>query len=198
MRIWLTKHRRQLLALGIAAVMGVVFSLGWHAGINAALWEAIIDLPDPKQCALCGEERQYQAPCLMNLSTGQLGEMQVYTYVPTEQGKLDPREAQCSGTFNFRPCAGLTAIRDTDFHTCQVLLPKEGEQMNPAHFCKECRLLLAGAGLEGYVIVDLYDRENVQAYPLRYEIIRDYRVSVSERKDGTRNVCVTGLLDFEE
>lgn len=183
--------------------MGVVFSLGWHAGISAtnrnayaALWEAIIDFPDPEQCALCAEKRQYQAPCLINLSTGQMGEMRIYTYGPTKQGKLDPREAQFSGTFNFQHCAGLTAIRDTDFHTCQVTLPAERELMNPAHFCKECRQLLAGAGLEGYVIVDLYDLDNIQAYPLRYEIIRDYRISVSSRKNGGPEVYVTGLLEY--
>ena len=185
------------------SVILAVFTLGWHAGTNAtnrkayaALWEAIVDLPDPERCALCGEGRRYQAPCLMNLSTGQMGEMRVYAYGPTEQGKLDPREAQFSGTFHFQSCAGLTAIRDTDFHTCQVFLPEERKLMDPAHFCKGCRLLLAGAGLEGYVILDLYDQDNVQAYPLRYEIIRDYRVSVSSRKDGGPEVCVTGLLEY--
>lgn len=203
MKTWLTRHRRQSFALGIVAVMGVVFSLGWHAGINAtnrkayaALWEAIIDLSNPKQCALCGEERRYQAPCLISLSTGQMGEMRVYTYGPTKQGKLDPREAQFSGTFNFQQCAGLTAIRDTDFHTCQVTLPAERELMNPAHFCKECRQLLAGAGLEGYVIVDLYDLDNVQAYPIRDKVIRDYRISVNDRKDDGMDVCITGLLEY--
>lgn len=202
LKTWLTRHRRQLLALGIVAVMSVVFSLGWRAGTGAtnrkayaALWEAIVDLPAPEQCALCGEERRYQAPCLINLSTGQMGEMRIYTYSPTEKGKLDPREAQCSGTFNFQPCAGLMAIRDTDFHTCKVYLPEERELMNPAHFCKKCRLLLARAGLEGHVIVDLYDLDNVQAYPIRGEVIRDYRISVSDRNNGQVDVCVTGLLE---
>lgn len=201
--ICLAKHVRKLVTLLVMAVMGVVFSLGWHAGINAtnrnayaALWEAIIDFPNPEQCALCGEKRRYQAPCLINLSTGQMGEMRIYTYGPTKQGKLDPREAQFSGTFNFQHCAGLTAIRDTDFHTCQVTLPAERELMNPAHFCKECRQLLAGAGLEGYVIVDLYDLDNIQAYPIRGEVIRDYRISANDRKDGSMDVCITGLLAY--
>ena len=183
--------------------MGVVFSLGWHAGANAtnrkayaALWEAIVDLPDPERCALCGGEKRYQAPCLINLSTGQMGEMRVYAYGPTERGKLDPREARFSGTFNFQHCAGLTAIRDTCAHTCEITLPAERELMDPALFCKTCRQLLAGAGLEGYVVVDLYDRDHIQAYPIRDEMIRDYRISTMDRKDGTSNVCVTGLLEF--
>ena len=203
MKTWLTRHRRQLLALGIVAVMGVIFSLGWYAGIGAtnrkayaALWDAIVALPDPEQCALCNAERGHQALSLMNLSTGEIGQMEVYVYGVTKQGKLDPREAQFSGTFNFQQCAGLTAIRDTDFHTCQVTLPAERELMNPTLFCKDCRQFLARAGLEGYVIVDLHDLDNVQAYPLRGEVIRDYRISVNNRKDGSVDVCVTGLLEY--
>lgn len=68
--------------------------------------------------------------------------------------------------------------------------------MNPVLFCKECRQLLAGARLEGYVIVGLYDLDNVKAYPIGYDVIRDYCVSVNDRKDGKVDICVTGLLDF--
>lgn len=203
MKTWLTEYKRQLLAVGLAAVIGVAFSLGWRVGVNAtdrnacaALWEAIVDLPDPEQCALCGEEAEYQAPCLINLSTGELGEMQVYTYGRTREGKLDPREAQFSGTFSFHPCAGLMAARDTDSHICIVPIPAEKNLMNPALFCRECRQLLARAGLEGYVILDLYDRDHVQAYPLRNEIIRDYRISTNKRRGGSMEVRVTGLLEY--
>lgn len=182
--------------------MAVVFFLGRYTGINAtnrkayaAVWEAIIGLPDPEQCALCREERRYHAPCLINLSTGQMGEMQVYTYGPTKQGRLDPREAQFSGTLSFQRCAGLTAIRDNDLHTCQVTLPGERELMNPALFCRECRQLLAGAGLEGYVLLDLYDLEHIQAYPMRGGIIRDYRISMDRCEGGGIELCVTGLLE---
>lgn len=204
MKAWLIGHRRPLSALGLAAAMVVAFFLGWRAGVGAtnrkayaALWEAMVDLPDPERCALCGGGRPYQDPCLINLSTGQMGEMRVYTYGPTQEGKLDPREAQCSGTFNFQPCAGLMAIRDTDLHTCQVILPKELGLINPAHFCKECRLLLAGAGLEGYVIIDLHDPEHKLAYPVREggrKVIRDYRVCVEGRQKAGLKVTVEGLL----
>lgn len=205
MKTWLIRHKGQLLTLGMAAVMAVVFSLGWYAGGNAAdrnayaaLWEAIVALPDPEQCALCHEGRQYHAPCLIDLSTGRMGEMRAYTYDPAPQGGLDPREVEFSGTLSFLPCAGLTAVRDNGLHTCQVTLPEEWELMNPAHFCKECRLLLAGAGLEGYAVLDLYDLDNKLAYSTRrggLEVIRDYRVSVDSGKDGGLEVRVTGLLE---
>ena len=201
---WLTRNRGWLSALGIIAAVGIAFSLGWYAGSNAtnrkayaAVWDAILTLPEPERCALCSDGMPYHAPCLINLATGQMGELQVYTPHPSQQGEIAPAEMQQTGTFNFQPCAGLVGIRDTCDHTCQVTLPEELDLMNPALYCMECRQLLAGAGLEGYVIVDLHDPTTIQAYPIRKDtncFIRDYRVSVTSRKGASADLCVTGLL----
>lgn len=190
--------------MGVLTAIGAAFALGWLGGRNAtnrkayaALWEAIIDIPDPKQCTLCGKGMRYHAPVLVNLSTGQMGEIQVYTNHPSRQGEILPMEAQQTGTFNFQICAGLMAARDTSKHICQVSLPAERELMNPVHFCKECRQLLAGVGLEGYVIADLYDFDNIQVYSVReggHEVIRDYCVSVTSEEGAILSVYVKGLL----
>lgn len=179
----------------------VVFALGVFAvskttdrNAYATLWDAIADLPDPEQCALCGEGMRHHAPCLINLSTGQMGEMTVYTPHPSRQGEIAPMEMQQTGTFNFQPCAGLMAIRDTCTHACIITLPEKRELMNPALFCRECRQLLAEAGLEGYVILDLYNLDDVRAYPIQGETIRDYRISVTVRPEHTIDFCVEGLL----
>lgn len=201
MRIWLAKHN---FLLAIIAITVVAFVLGWYAGSNAtgqkayaALWAAMINLPDPEQCALCGEGIPYHAPCLVDLSTGQMGELTVYTPHPSRQGEITPMEMQPTGTFYFQSCAGLVAIRDTCAHTCQVTLPAEREPINPAFFCTACRQLLAGAGLDGYVIADLHDLDNIQAHSIQRgmdKVIRDYRVSVTGRQGAALDVCVTGLL----
>lgn len=71
--------------------------------------------------------------------------------------------------------------------------------MDPAHFCGPCRQLLAVAGLEGYVLVDLYDLNHIQTYPIPYqgtEIIRDYRISVSNRQKNGLTLHVTGLSEM--
>lgn len=198
MKAWLTKHK-EVLVLVVTCV--VSFALGWYAeGIYEerkvnALWEAIADLPDPERCALCGEGIRYHAPCLLDLSTGQMGEMVVYTPHRSIQGEIAPMETQKTGTFNYQPCAGLLGVRDTCNHTFKVTLPGKQELMNPALFCQECRQLLAEAGLEGYVIVDLYDLDHIQAYPIQDNVIRDYRISVTKGADGALEPCVTGLLE---
>lgn len=202
MRIWLIRHRMQLLALVVVVAVGMVFALGWYAGGHttgrraySSLWEAMMDFPDPEQCALCGDGMPYHAPCLLDLSTGQMGELKVYNPHPSLVGEIAPIEMQQNGTFNFQSCARLMGIRDTSNHICKVTLPEERDLINPALYCQDCRQLLAVAGLEGYVIVDLYNLGSIQAYPIRAgmdEVIRDYRITVTE---GTAlDVCVAGLL----
>lgn len=73
---------------------------------------------------------------------------------------------------------------------------RERKLINPAHFCQNCRTLLVGIELEGYIILDHCDLNHVRAYPVRKnsnQVIRDYRVTVDKGKGGTWALCVTGL-----
>ncbi len=209
MKIWQTKrYKIWAVALAVTAALALAFGLGWHYGANdtdkrayAAVWEAISTLPEPERCALCGngEGMRYHAPCLANLSTGEVGELAVYTPHPRLVGEIAPEKKQQTGTFNFQSCAGLIAIRNTCDYTCQVSIPLENAgMMNPGHFCRECRELLAGAGIEGYLIIDLYDIDHIKAYPVQsgeVYTIRDYVVSMKRgRKSEELDVDVQGLL----
>lgn len=139
----------------------------------------------------------YHALCLLDLSSGQLGELKVYADHPSQQGQLAPMETQPTGTFRFLPCAGLTAAQDTSAHVCMVTLPDKQKRMDPALFCRACRLRLSDTGAEGYVIVDLHDLDHIQAHPVQEgmdKVIRDYHVSVTGGQGATLDMCVTGLL----
>ncbi len=195
-------------ALATAVALALAFGLGWHFGADdtdkkayAAVWEAISMLPEPERCALCGNGKgmRYHAPCLVDLASGEVGELAVYTPHPRLAGEIAPEEEQQTGTFSFRPCAGLTAICDACDHTCRVSLPLDPvNMMEPGHFCRDCRLILAGAGIKGYLLIDLYDTEHIKAYPVRSgEVctIRDYAVSVTRgRRSEELDVNVRGLL----
>jgi len=142
---------------------------------------------------------RYHAPCLVDLSTGQVGELTIYTPHPRLVGEIAPEENQQTGTFNFQFCVGLTAIRDTCDHTCQVSIPFENMgMMNPGYFCRECRELLAVAGIKGYLLIDLYDIDHIKVYPVQsgeVYTIRDYVVSMTQdRKSRELDVDVRGLL----
>jgi len=113
--------------------------------------------------------------------------------------EIAPEEKQQTGTFSFFFCAGARGFRDTCNYTCQVSIPFEDmNMMNPGHFCRECRELLAGAGVKGYLLVDLYDIDYIKAYPVQngeVYTIRDYVVSMAQnRKSKVMDVDVRGLL----
>lgn len=201
-----TKFHKLFNVLALIAVCALIFYAGWYTeGIQQEqrayriLRESCIGVPEPEQCALCGEGIPYHAPCLVDLSTGEVGELTVYTNHPTKPGELAPAEMQQTGTLRFLHCAGLMAVQDTCDHTCKVTLPAMGQILNPAHFCKGCRVLLAGAGLKQHVIVDLHDLPCLQVYPIRKGkrvTIGDYQVTMTAGEDNTLEVCVTGMVEF--
>lgn len=197
----LMQYRKWLTVLALIVAGGAIFAMGWYAEevyeeqrAYASLWETMERLPDPERCALCGEGMRYHAPCLIDLSTGQMGEMKVYTNHPTKQNGLAPMELQETGTFNFQPCAGLMGVRDTCNHTFEITLPKGKRLINMTLFCEDCRLLLYKAWLDGYAVVDLYDLDDVRVYPIQNHTIRDYRVAVTGGQRDTLRVRVKGLL----
>ena len=141
----------------------------------------------PEMCALCGSgaHERFHAPVILNLSTGQKNEMRVYdTDLPNSD--LEISQIQTTGTFSFASCAGLTGRRDTCSHTCTVDVPFETDSMKRAHFCASCRDLLQNHKKQGYVLVDMYDENEIFVYGIsgasEYEI-RDYKVIVSEQTD---------------
>ena len=60
----------------------------------------------------------------------------------------------------------------------------------------DCRALLADTATEGYVLLDMYDLENIQAFVIANgaeHTIRDYSVSIyKDKENGGLEVGVTG------
>lgn len=142
---------------------------------------AFLPRPEPEQCALCGGLKCH-APCIVDLATGEVGELEIFEPHPTRVGEI--AEEQRGGIFAFLPCVGQRAVQDQNARTCTVELPKNRAKMNPRYFCKSCRKLLAG--MRGYVLADLYDLSNIRVYPIKdgaVEAIRGY--TVTAEWDGT-------------
>lgn len=176
-----------------AALAGVALTLAFIGGIllcrhtELVFWKSMLTTPEPESCTLCGQDGdglRYHAPCLVNLTTGGMGELTVYD--PHRELVGEIAEHQQTGVFSFVPCAGFVAARDADAHTCVVNLPKSYEEMNPAHFCRACRSVLAETATWGYALLDLHDLDAIQAFPVEdggvYDI-RDYKVSINWNKD---------------
>lgn len=161
---------------------------------------SLANSPEPEICVLCGNGSgvSYHAPVVVNLSTGEIGEMRVYDPDPHQRNEL--AEEQSTGTFSFLNVAGLMGYRDTCDHSSHVTLPKEREWMliDPSYFCRNCRTLLADTSTTGYILVDLYNLDKIITYAIEdgaEYTIRDYAVSISIQNElNCLSIDVTGLL----
>ena len=174
------------ISISLAAffVLGV-FLRGIIADRDMALCKSIVLTPEPEVCALCGSGSgiSYHAPVVVNLSTGESGELRVYDPDPYRRNEI--AEKQSTGTFSFLYVAGIMGYR-----------------IDPALFCHDCRALLADTATEGYVLADLYNSSDITIYAIKdgaKYTIRDYDISISaqEEPDGL-SIHVTGLLTAKE
>ena len=152
-----------ILVLTLAIAVGIVF---------------MMNPPNPKQCALCGHDEIYHAPVLINLETGDVGELKAYRTHPFYPGEIS--EVQDTGSYSILHAAGAEGITDWG-RGAQVTLPKDSPTMKKSLFCRDCRALLSANEAEGYVLLDLHDREQMPAFALTdgaEYTIRDYTVSV--------------------
>ena len=165
---------------------------------ECVFWKTIATTPEPERCALCGNGygTRYHAPAIVNLSTGELGELQVYDNHCEIAGKL--AEDQEMGVFCFGRCADLTIARVAGDHYCHTTLPDELKLLVPDLFCHECRRLLAETTDRGYVLLDMYDLRNIQVFVIEdgaEYTIRDYTVSIYQNDKKTNlSIEVAGHL----
>lgn len=201
MKNWLKKYAMASILSAAFFALGL-FLRALTADRDTALWKSLVLTPEPEICALCGNGNgmPYHAPVLVDLSTGEIGEMQVYDPDPVHRYEL--AEEQSTGTFSLLYVAGLTGCRDTCEHSCDVTLPEKGGQIDPTHFCRNCRAVLAGIDTEGYILADLHNLSDIAAYTIagRSEYtIRDYAVSISDQEESHGlSIHVTGLLFMGE
>ena len=132
----------------------------------------------PEVCSLCGsgKRERYQAPVILNLTTGQSNEMRIYDPdLPFSEYEIAP--IQTTGTFSFASCAGYTGRRDTCSHTCTVDLPIETKGLKVSHFCLDCRVLLKDHAENGFVLADLYVEDAIDIYDPEDQLLLLYAAS---------------------
>ena len=118
--------------------------------IALVLWFAILYF-GPDRCPLCDFIKSH-APCLVNVATGEVEEMALYT--PHYQLVGEIAEEQNDSTFSFVTIAGARGTRLSSPWIMELDVPVAKEPLFKYHFCRDCRKLLADQA--GYVIADLY------------------------------------------
>jgi len=149
---------------------------------------------DSQDCSICGHLKCH-APCILNLATGEMGELELY--MPHDQQVGEIAEDQSGGTFAFISAAGLQGIKLTDPWYIELEVPMVGNKKRISHYCDNCREHLEDYQ-SGFVLLDIYDLNNPIIYRIEdgasYEM-RCYKIEISaNQEDQNYLLCVDGML----
>ena len=160
--------------------------------IALVLWFAILYF-GPDRCPLCDFIKSH-APCLVNVATGEVEEMALYT--PHYQLVGEIAEEQNDSTFSFVTIAGARGTRVSSPWIMELDVPVAKEPLFKYHFCLDCRKLLADQA--GYVIADLYVHGQPVVIPITdgmEQELRCYKITaVMNVEDNVIELKVVGTF----
>lgn len=154
--------------------------------------------PEEKDCCLCNSFR-YHAPCLIDLETGKMIELDLYFPHETKVAELADPQPEME-TFSFVSIGNVSGTKLTDSKVIEFGVPIADKTYNPA-LCKDCRELLQ-AGYKGrYILADLYDKEIKELIPIVANTsidLRCYEITMVENTEKNEiNVTIQGTLDID-
>ena len=173
----------------VFVMMALLLSLMACSGVSA---------PEPEHCSICDYIPSH-APCLVNLKTGEVGEIALYEPHHTLVGEI--AEKQRGGYFSFMSVAGLRGYLDACVPEARITVPNEVEKYEEKYFCSSCRELLKEYSHCGFVLADLRNPETPTVYPVEagteFEV-RCYTVVITETDKGELDISVVGSILTEE
>ena len=92
--------------------------------------------PEPDWCRVCNYIPSH-APCLVNLNTGEVGE--IYLYEPHYSLVGEIAEKQRGGYFCFMSIAGLHGYLNASTPEAHVTVPSKVEKYDEQYFRSSCR-----------------------------------------------------------
>ena len=173
----------------------------WQTIISAALVVILIVgavwcfSQERKDCCLCSSFR-YHAPCLIDLQTGKMIELDLYFPHETKIAELaDPQPE--TGTFSFVILGGVKGTKLTDSKIIEIDVPVSEKTANPM-LCEGCRKQVSGILVGRYVLADLYNIEEKTLIPIDSDlsmVLRCYEIFAQEEYDGVLKVSIQGILE---
>ena len=117
---------------------------------------------EEEECCLCNSFR-YHAPCLIDLETGKLIELDLYFPHKTLVAELAEVQPEM-GTFSFVQIGNASGTKLTDSKTIEVHIPND-KTYHPA-LCSDCKKMLPFGHTSRYVFADLYSKEEKVLIPI--------------------------------
>ena len=155
----------------------------------------ILPASEPERCAIC-DSIPYHAPALVNLATGEVGELAVYEPHPFKVAELN--EYQQGGTFSFIYVAGINGYSDTANWETHITIPTNENEYEEKFFCKACRKLISGHTENGFLLLDLRSPESFSILSLESDVIQTVRCYEVQTKQGRDEIetIVQGTLEI--
>ena len=159
------------------------------------LARAILPAPEPERCAIC-DSIPMHAPALVNLATGEVGELAVYDPHPFKVAELN--EYQQGGTFSFIYAAGQNGYSDTVNWETHITIPINENEYEEKFFCKSCRILISDHTENGFLLLDLREPEKFSILSLgSHEIqrLRCYEIQTTQQSNEVE-IEIHGTLEI--
>ena len=159
------------------------------------LARAILPAPEPERCAIC-DSIPMHAPALVNLETGEVGELAVYDPHPFKVAELN--EYQQGGTFSFIYAAGLNGYSDTANWETHITIPTNENEYEEKFFCKSCRILISGHTKNGFLLLDLREPEKFFILSLdanETQRVRCYEIQTTQQSNEVE-ITIHGTLEI--
>ena len=155
----------------------------------------ILPASEPERCAIC-DSIPMHAPALVNLATGEVGELTVYEPHPFKVAELN--EYQQGGTFSFIYVAGINGYSDTANWETHITLPTNENEYEEKFFCKACRERIAGHTDKGFLLLDLRTPEGFGILSIdseQIQSVRCYEIQTKQDLDEIE-IIVHGTLEI--
>ena len=159
------------------------------------LARTILPAPEPERCAIC-DSIPMHAPALVNLATGEVGELAVYDPHPFKVAELNAY--QQGGTFSFIYAAGLNGYSDTANWETHIIIPTNENEYEEKYFCMSCRILISAHTENGFLLLDLREPEKFSILSLgsdEIQRVRCYEIQTTQQSNEVE-IAVRGTLEI--
>lgn len=147
------------------------------------------NIPEPEECTLCDAFPRH-APCLVDLNTGELRELEIYQPHHTKVAELS--DEQYSGYMSlvqFGDISGILLGADK----VELKAPTKSTGMQDSLFCNDCRKLLKENNCQGYILADLRNPDAPSVWQIKDGIsfsVRCYEINITASDDREKLIIV--------
>ena len=133
---------------------------------------------------------------MVNLATGEAGELAVYDPHPTKVAEVD--EYQQGGTCRFIYAAGLKGYSNTANWETHITIPTNENEYEEKYFCMSCRILISAHTENGFLLLDLQEPEKFSILSLgsdEIQRVRCYEIQTTQQSNEVE-IAVRGTLEI--